>query len=194
MVQIPVWLKDFDLVGFEEYLEREGALVLSPTNPYEVIRYRTKEVKLVDENVVSERWTTHIVYRKDIGRLTYTSWSGKHYKDFLRNWSLGAEAPKISKKKKKGAGVQPSKQGLSLLDELLERDGTLCWFCDQYMEIDNLSVEHLLPKSIKAGNCRENLCLAHKSCNSMAANKPLVEKIELRLELHRLTETGEYEP
>jgi len=194
MVDIPENLYALKKGDFLIYLENEGALVLDPTNPYEVVRYKTNEEKTVDKEGTGSGLFTHVIYKKLSGRLTYTGWSNKHYGDFLRGWPLGANAPKLPKKKKQGAGVQPGKPGQTLREELLERDGTQCWFCGQFMEEDDISVEHFLAKSIKGGNHRANLALAHKTCNSMAANKPLVEKITLRLELHKLSEQGEYEP
>lgn len=174
---IPGNLTQFNAAAFAKYLDEQGATVLEPTNPYEVVRYRVNKA-------------THIVYRKANGNLTYTGWSNKHYKDFMRGWELGAPAPSAPKKGKK----LRSRQKNPMRDRLLKRDGGQCWFCSQPMPDDDMSIEHLLPQSAGGNSQAENLCLAHTSCNQMAANKSLVEKIELRAELIRLSEAGEYEP
>ncbi len=185
---IPHHLRDFDLEGFTAYLADQGALLQPPTNPYEVIRYHGTTTTEQVPGARVTRKSTHVVYRKADGRLTYTGWSNKHYRDFQRGRSLGD--PALSKPRRKRSMAE---RRTDRVVELLRRDGGDCWFCGLALGED-ITLEHLIPKSAEGGNGRHNLVLAHKACNNMAANKPLAEKIELRAELTRKAQNGDYEP
>ncbi len=177
---LPYHEREFDRDGFVSYLEAQGAVVLKPTNEWEVLRYQ-----LANQS-------KHIVYQKKTGRLTFTGWSNKHYRDFQRGWALGAPAP--SSPRTEGKTRQPKGfQRTILVRKLLKRDGPNCWFCGLVLG-DDCTLEHLIPKSAKGGNSEHNLVLAHESCNGMAANKPLAEKIMLKAELTAQAADGRYEP
>lgn len=192
---IPSRLSDFDLKGFTAYLADAGAVVLAPTNPYEVIRYRSFATVDSKPGGASQKSQVHIIYRKESGQLTYTGWSNKHYRDFQRGWGLGQAPPEKEKPKRSGrkprwgSGAARAKR----VAKIIERDGPNCWFCSLPLG-DEPTLEHLIPKSESGGNGAHNVVLAHQPCNQMADNKPLVEKIELRAELTRKAEAGEYEP
>lgn len=69
----PHMLKHFKRDQFMDWLDINGGTVLETTNEYEVIRYR----KWCDGD--GSRPTTHIVYRRRDGSLTYTGKSREHY-------------------------------------------------------------------------------------------------------------------
>lgn len=78
--------------------------------------------------------------------------------------------------------LKPSNHKLCLKSKaktLLERDGDNCFYCGKPLNKD-ITIEHILGKSKGGANRNENLALAHKKCNLLAANLPIVKKIELR--------------
>lgn len=66
-------VKRFKRSEFMDWLERNGATVVEPTNPYEVLRY-----KMWTDGDAS-RPSTHIVYRRKNDTLTYGGSSRAHY-------------------------------------------------------------------------------------------------------------------
>jgi len=180
MSSLPVRRSQFTVGGFAHWLTKNGAELTKTTNPYEVIRYRAYSVK-------SRRPLTHIVYSKENGLLNFQGLSREHYLAFL----AGEEMPIIKvlasdRMMKPDVAAQTpksAKDGPSLTSKqrakLLARDGDECWFCGRALG-DDITIEHLVPKSKGGGNTLDNYALAHAVCNHKAANKPLVEKIELR--------------
>jgi len=171
MASLPIRRQQFDVQGFASWLARNGAEVGIPTNPYEVIRYRAYDRS-------GAKAATHIVYSKENGLLNFQGSSREHYTlfssgcDFLRPQALTtptAVAPKAAKLSKTAFARE----------KLLQRDGDECWFCGLAMG-DDITIEHLVPKSAGGGNKLANYALAHARCNHLAADKPLIEKIELR--------------
>lgn len=65
---------------------------------------------------------------------------------------------------------------------LLQRDGSDCWFCGRDLG-DDITIEHLVPRSKGGVNHLDNYALAHAKCNQDAADKTLVEKIDMRARL-----------
>ena len=43
----------------------------------------------------------------------------------------------------------------------------ICALCGEYVEIEDASRDHIYPRSMGGGNGRENIQLAHKSCNNL---------------------------
>ena len=89
----------------------------------------------------------------------------------------------------KGEPACPNEQNLGgsgksakVRAKLLKRDGDECWFCGEPMGTD-CTIEHLVPKANGGRNTMANYALAHRKCNQAAANKPLVEKLEMRLQM-----------
>jgi hypothetical protein len=170
---IPVRVAQFRTANFAAWLAANGAEVSPPTNPYEVIRYRAYEAK-------ANKASVNVIYRKESGLLTFAGQSRKHYELFLAGKSLDKrEAPQG--KVPKGATPAPSK-GEVRRQALLERDGPDCWFCGRHMG-DDVTIEHLVPRSKGGVNHLDNYALAHGECNRAAADKTLVEKIALRAEM-----------
>lgn len=169
---LPVRRKQFWTGEFANWLIANGAELGRPTNIYEVIRYRAFHGK-------SPRALTHIVYAKENGLLNYQGASRDHYIAFL----AGQRMPMLGSKPKPTV-ENPAQQSLSAKQraKLIERDGDGCWFCGLPMG-DDMTIEHLVPKSAGGGNKLANYALAHGACNRAAGNKPLVEKIEMRAAL-----------
>lgn len=182
---VPIRRKDFNVQGFLAFIAANGAEVGTPTNPYEVVRYRAYWRGTSTTSV-------HIVYAKDNGLLTWTGGSLGHYRAFLDGAPM-EELP--GSRQSEGSQSKPQEQRLpkpkprkrtASRSALLARDGDECWFCGEPMGAD-CTIEHLVPKSKGGANSLANYALAHQRCNADAANKPLVEKIAMRAKLRKET-------
>jgi hypothetical protein len=176
---MPVRRAHFQCADFAAWLSMNGAEVAAPTNPYEVVRYRAFWCG-------SKRAVTHVVYTKDSGLLTFTSGSQEHYRAFLDGQPLEGQAPRAMAPVNPRPDKDPDAEskGDKVRRRLLARDGDECWFCGLAMGSD-VTVEHLVPKSKGGSNRLDNYALAHRACNHLAADKPLVAKIELRAQLRK---------
>lgn len=159
---VPTHLQEMDLKGFETYLLTQDCKLRPPTNSYEVCRY-VAPFRQTPTGAIC--FNTCIIYRKANGRLTYTGQSHHHYKSFLTQTAMNVV---------QGSRVTP------VVQQLMHRDGDLCFYCAKKMEGDDVTIEHLLAKSKDGPNRMENLALAHFKCNVIAANKSVVDKVELR--------------
>lgn len=55
----------------------------------------------------------------------------------------------------------------AILQQLIERDGSSCRYCGIHCESeDNLTIEHLIPKSRGGSNHLKNLAITCKACNN----------------------------
>jgi|ERR1035437_1696101 hypothetical protein len=144
------------LDAFAEWLVTKGGQILPSTNTYEVIRY-----------VKNTR--TQIVYRRDNGQLTFSGLSLKDYNDFIIDAGVIAGG-KLDRLK--------SSAVTRLRALLLQRDGNVCVYCGQFMEAPTIEHFHAIGKN--GSNHPDNCALAHVSCNALAADKPIVDKIALR--------------
>ena len=57
------------------------------------------------------------------------------------------------------------------LQTIYERDSATCWLCLLWVEEEDASVDHVLPRSMGGTRAMRNLRLAHKLCNQMRGNK-----------------------
>lgn len=78
--------------------------------------------------------------------------------------------------------------------ELLKmRDGLLCWLCNRHLLKDGkrknrqITIEHLVARSLGGGDDMGNLALCHPGCNRHLADRPLEKKRQIRKKLHRET-------
>lgn len=53
---------------------------------------------------------------------------------------------------------------------LLSMHGPVCWYCRRRMTVDELSVDHILPRALGGGHSFANLALACKECNQLKAD------------------------
>lgn len=91
-----------------------------------------------------------------------------------------------------GNGVPPSfpsamtesqKKRASRVRTLRSRDGSECFYCGVDMESDEITLEHLLSVGDGGTSNLANLVLAHRLCNEMAADLPVIAKVKLREDL-----------
>ena len=175
---VPVRKQQFKTADFASFLARHGAEICTPTNGYEVIRYRAFWEG-------SAKALTHIVYAKESGLLTYTGASREHYEAFIAGEALPDTAATLDDKRarrlKGTAGVRV---------KLRQRDGDCCWYCGGLLESAESNVEHLINISDGGTNALANLVLTHTTCNTAAGNKPLAEKMDLRARLRSAAQIG----
>lgn len=171
MSGLPIRRRQFKTAEFLSWLASSGAEIGTPTNPYEVCRYKAFSGK-------DQRASTHIVYAKDNELLTYCGATRAHYEAFMAGENIEFVARKRPRDK---APNRPGNMARAR-ERLWERDGDECWYCGSPMG-DDCTVEHLVNKSEGGGNRLENLALAHGDCNRRAGNLPLVEKIALRAQM-----------
>jgi len=65
-----------------------------------------------------------------------------------------------------------SKQKKSKKQQVDERDGSCCCWCRKPFLPDDLTIEHMNPKSMGGKNDLENLRLSCRPCNLSRGNKP----------------------
>lgn len=138
---------------FKNWLEKKGAIVLPPTNQWEVVRFKTI-------NGIS------VVYTNKHGNLTFTGESDKAYSAYQNNKAWKSVDRKRSALKQKKA-------------KIATRDGKKCFSCLKKLGFDDLTIEHLLSFSHGGSDNLNNLCLLCKPCNEEFGNLPIAKKIEL---------------
>lgn len=168
---LPIRRDKFDTPAFASWLAANGAEIGIPTNQYEVIRYKAHAGG-------RNRATTHIVYAKENGLLTFTGASQMHYLSFIDDLPMRCGREQTGKGQPTGAFSRAVKARA----KLLERDGPNCWYCGTAMG-DDMTLEHLIPKAKGGVNNLVNCALAHQRCNVAAAALPLADKMALRIKL-----------
>ncbi len=79
----PHSLKQFKRDDFLGWLEGRGASLTELTNQYEVVRYR------MWTPTDKARPSTHIIYKRENGSLTYTGSARQHYESFCGDKGRG---------------------------------------------------------------------------------------------------------
>lgn len=138
---------------FKMFLSKRGAEILSPTNEWEVLRFKTI-------NGVS------VVYKNKYGALTFTGESAQAHKAYLNNsrWTAVKKRKQVDRTTK---------------EMVATRDGARCFCCLEVLPITDLTMEHFL--SVKHGgtNNINNLALLCQPCNLELGAKPIVKKIAI---------------
>ncbi len=140
---------------FISWLGRQGAEVLTPTNPYEALRFRA-------------RGSVHIVYEGRRG-LTVPEFVRQCWEAFDRNGHMDM-----------GIAKQARTPAAKLRAAVMQRDGRACFFCTKDMENDDITLEHLVAIGKGGPDHLDNCVLAHEACNRKADNLPLIDKIKMR--------------
>lgn len=142
---------------FKQWLTENGAEVLSPTNPYEIARWRS------DKGV-------SIIYRKESGSLTFVNRAREAWDAFGmgRAFRFARATPR-------------KRQGNPVLRTLLERDGPGCFYCRAEFTEERLpTVEHLVSRTHGGPDHISNKFLACRPCNERAGHLSAPEKIRMR--------------
>lgn len=141
--------------AFLTALVAAGGEVLAKTNPYEVMRFRT-------------RLGVGVVYENAKGQRTWNKEAGE------ARAHLDAHKGSLAPVRVSGARVDRA-----TVDRLLERDGPNCFFCPGPLG-DDVTVEHLVARAHGGPNHISNLFLAHEPCNKAAGHLSAPEKIAMR--------------
>lgn len=146
---------------FKTYLQAAGATLLEPTNPWELLRFKTV-------NGVS------VVYNGKRG-ITFTGEAGEAYDRMMTKnpWTI---TPR---------GLKEKRQTLS---DLLKRDGPGCWYCQTVTTDDNRTIEHILSVIHGGSNNMANLVIACEGCNKTVGSASVPEKVRYRERLKMVKE------
>jgi hypothetical protein len=148
------------LQRFNDWLKANGAEVLDSTNEWEWCRFRI-------DNVVS------VVYKN--GRGTIGSGFAKDGQKIFFAFINNNKFPKIEHKNK-----APLKYKTKVLSLIVKRDGDHCFYCSNKLVENDMTVEHLIPRSAGGKNHLSNLALSCQKCNLEAGHLSVMEKIKLR--------------
>jgi hypothetical protein len=142
--------------AFEAWLTAVGAEVLSPTNEWELCRFRCGS-------------GTSVVYTNKRHELKFTGQSGTAFQSFLgaKRWRA---APRTERRSKPNPTCKT----------LRERDGDACFYCHLPVAVEDESVEHLVSLTHNGPDHIANMALAHRDCNREAGHLALMEKIRFR--------------
>ena len=138
---------------FKTFLKKSGAEILEPTNPYEVVRFKTK-------NGVS------VVYKGKRG-YSYTGEASEALEAMSKK-SIWAILPR---------GMKEKREKLRLL---IERDGHECFFCGKETTDETRTIEHLLAITHGGNNSLANLVISCQHCNVAVGEMPIIDKIRYR--------------
>lgn len=144
---------------FKRFLNKSGAILLDPTNEWEVVRFKT------DDETIS------VMYGNSKGRPPkFTGYAREAYNAFVGNYTWKA--------------VNRTRQQLTKRKaSLAARDGRRCFACLKSFELDKLTIEHILSFSHGGTDNENNLCLLDKEHNELLGNLPITEKIEIIIKL-----------
>lgn len=142
---------------FESWLRDAGAELLAPTNEWELLRFRAGP-------------EVGIVYRNARGRINLQAAAQPAWRAYASGQPWRA-SPKVQRRARLS----------TVASTLLERDGSLCFYCRCELE-DDMTVEHLVSVTCGGPNHISNLLLAHKACNNQAGNLSAPEKIRLHVD------------
>lgn len=134
-----------------------GGERLSPTNPYEVARFRTL-------------YGVGIIYQNAKGKRTWSPEADKA-KEHIKA-GKGSLAP-VAVVNRAGQA-----QRRSAVLRILDRDGGDCFFCGDQLA-DDVTIEHLVPIAHGGPNHISNLVCAHATCNREAGHLSVAEKVAL---------------
>jgi hypothetical protein len=72
-------------------------------------------------------------------------------------------------------GAQERKRQKRIRDNVIERDGLLCCYCDKVLTMETATMEHIVPDSKRGTFNATNLTVSCSSCNNRRGNKPFFE-------------------
>lgn len=172
---------------FARWIEEGGGIIAEPQGQYEVLRYLAWDST---QRGKAKRPATHIVYRKNDGRITFTGKASFHWSLFAARKDFPDQSRMKLIKEKNALARAPGekKPGWAKRTRQLirERDGSECWFCggdcpEEHETRDMApTVEHLEAVYLGGTNKLDNLVLAHASCNRMVGHRTVEEKRDIR--------------
>ena len=148
---------------FREYLLANGCEIFKPTNEYELFRF-----------AIPGR-NTSIIYQKGSGELGGMLNDGEAvFLAFSKQLKFPSFEHKTSRLKK------PARR----LQLLIDRDGETCFYCQKFLTLEDMTIEHLIPRSAGGLNHASNMAISCRLCNSKAGHLSVFQKIKIREENH----------
>jgi len=150
------------LENFKIWLQQQGASILAPTNPYELIRF---------ECILG----TGVLYTNSTGQQKMSN--GLAMFSAIEAYKTGTfwHGKQVNVKKTIGRKTRKS-----LRDKLIERDGEFCFFCDKPVTGLNLTLEHYVALAAGGPNTLNNMVLACIDCNNAVDCMNVIEKAHYR--------------
>lgn len=145
-----------DIKRFSKWLVEQGAEILPITNEYEALRFRCAQ-------------GVGVVYRNRKGAFSVSGPLVSFAYDCMKGCKAWSG---------KGRPVK-RRQGSAKKQQLLDRDGWLCFYCGEPLEED-ATIEHLVAVNQGGPDRLENMVLAHFACNQGAGSLPVIEKVRIR--------------
>lgn len=144
---------------FNEYLDLIGVDQIEKTSEWELQRFIANDIVCV-------------VYENKKGRISFSNETAqKVYEAYLDGKRINIQS---IKRKSLGAKMQ---------QKLFERDGILCFYSGKKMSHRDATIEHLIPLSKGGKNNMDNLVLCLEEENKKMADKPLIEKINYKINI-----------
>lgn len=72
-------------------------------------------------------------------------------------------------------GAQERKRQKRIREYVVNRDGSLCCYCDKVLTNDTVTMEHIVPDSKRGTFNSTNLTVSCSECNNKRGNKPFFE-------------------
>lgn len=151
--------KRFEMEKFRAWLVARGAVIQSPTNPYEILRVDTAD-------------GVFVVYQNKKGAQTWPEGI-----DRIRSAYLDGKNIPLSPDQKARRKLRHQ------IETLAERDGLECWFCENgFLDADSreITIEHLVAVAHGGPNHVSNLVLSCPDCNQEAGHLSVAEKVLMR--------------
>lgn len=71
--------------------------------------------------------------------------------------------------------LQDKRRFQRIKNDVVERDGLICCYCDQVLTQETLTMDHIVPDSKRGTYNATNLTVACKPCNNKRGNQPFFE-------------------
>lgn len=72
-------------------------------------------------------------------------------------------------------GAQERKRHKRIRDYVINRDGSICCYCDMPLSIEDVTMEHIVPDSKRGTFNTTNLTVSCSKCNNKRGNKPFFD-------------------
>ncbi len=138
---------------FEKWLIARGCEILPPTNEHELLRFRGRK--------------TGVLYSSGAFSNDFAFWAFDAFEQNVK-W-YGAPV---------NTGRHPNYRKEKI--ELLDRDGTKCFFCGEEMG-DDITVDHLVQLNSGGKNTINNMVLCHEKCNKAVIGLSVADKVRIAL-------------
>lgn len=75
-------------------------------------------------------------------------------------------------------GIKERQRQKKIREYVVKRDGSVCCYCDKYLDLKAITMDHIVPNSKKGTFNSTNLTVSCYYCNNNRGNKPFFEYIK----------------